>query len=778
MIWAGRVFAVILAAIGIVLTAGGAYLLSFGGSAYYLIAGVAVLASGWLAWQRSPNAGIVYAAMLLGSLFWALFESGLDRWGLSSRLLAPAVLGLWLLLPMKGAKPPLLKLARIVPPAIALFAAAVVLAGPRIDAPLPFPGAGVPDRTASGDEWRFWGGDAGGSRYSALDQINAGNVGKLELAWTHELPKPIDKKLSNMEITPLKVGDNLYVCNHSSVVQALDPATGKPRWTFDPKITLKNLPMTRTCRGVAYYKDPAATGHCAERILAAAVDAGLWALDAHDGKPCAGFGTNGRADLSVGMGPIGGGYFYTSSAPTIIGGKAVLGGWVTDNQKVDSPPGVIRAYDVRTGAFAWAFDIGKPDFHGQPPAGQTYTLGTPNAWAPMTADEGLGLIYVPTGNAGPDDFGGQRSALADRYASSVLALDGETGALRWAFQTVHHDLWDYDVPSQPTLVDLPGKGGGMTPALLQATKAGRVFLLDRRNGRPLSKVVEMPVPQSNVPGERTAPTQPVSVDLPQFDGPRLTERLMWGVTPIDQLLCRIRFKKADYRGPYTPPPLGRESISWPGFMGSMSWGSLAVDRQHGVFVVNTSHVATVAQLVPRAEADRMGVTPKGDPKFKPVPHYFAQAGTPYALRMEAFLSPLGIPCQQPPYGLITAVDYQNQRLLWQRLLGTSRDSGPLGFRLGLSLPMGVPNIGGGIVTKSGLIFVSATQEETIRAIDIRTGKLLWQAPLPAGGQATPMTYRGADGRQYVVLAAGGKSLLQTRLGNSIVAYALPRGTGR
>jgi quinoprotein glucose dehydrogenase len=252
--------------------------------------------------------------------------------------------------------------------------------------------------------------------------------------------------------------------------------------------------------------------------------------------------------------------------------------------------------------------------------------------------------------------------------------------------------------------------------------------------------------------------------------------MMWGATPVDQLLCRIRFKQAAYEGPYTPPALGKETVSWPGFMGSISWGSLAVDRQHQVFVVNTSHVATVAELVPRAEADKLGVAARGDPKDKHVRGYYAMAGTPYALKMGAFLSPLGLPCNQPPYGLISAVDYKDGRLLWTRWLGTAKDSDFLGHTLGMDIAMGVPNIGGGIVTKSGLIFISAAQEQVLRAIDIRTGKVLWKGRLPAGGQATPMTYLGADGRQYVAIAAGGKNLLKTKLGNDIVAFALPSPT--
>ena len=775
MIWAGRVFAFIAATIGAYFLAAGGYLLALGGSPYYVAAGLLLGACAWLAWRRSPKAAWAYALLLALTVIWALVESGLDRWALSARLVAPAVLGLWLLVPAGG--PHTVWIARLTAPAVLVFMGALLASPAPEAAPLPFPAAGPADPAASAADWAFYGSDAGGSRYSALDQITPANVAQLKPAWTHHMPMPIDKALSNLEVTPLKIGDSLYICNNTNVIQALDPVTDKPRWTFDPKIASKDLPPSRACRGVAYFKDAAAAGHCAERIIAASVDAGLWAIDAHDGKICEGFGQNGRADLAKGMGNIGDGYFYTTSAPVIIQGKAVVGGWVTDNQKTDGPPGVVRAYDVRTGAFAWAFDIGKPDVHTEPPPGQTYTLGTPNAWAPMAADEALGLIFVPIGNSGPDDFGGQRSAEIDKYSSSLVALDGQTGAPRWTFQTTHHDLWDYDVPSQPSLVDLR-TDRGVTPAVLQATKAGRVYLLDRRNGQPLSRVVETPVPQTTVPGERTSKTQPIPVDMPQFDGPRLTEAKMWGATPIDQLLCRIRFKKAAYEGPYTPPRLGRETVSWPGFMGSISWGSLGVDRGRQVFVVNTSHVATVAELVPRAEADKLGVAARGDPEDRHVKGYYAMAGTPYALKMGAFLSPLGLPCNQPPYGLISAVDYKDGRLLWQRWFGTAKDSDLMGHTLGLDLAMGVPNIGGGIVTRSGLVFNAAAQEQVLRAIDIRTGKILWKGPIPAGGQATPMTYLGADGRQYVALTAGGKNLLKTKLGNGLIAFALPSAPGQ
>ena len=404
----------------------------------------------------------------------------------------------------------------------------------------------------------------------------------------------------------------------------------------------------------------------------------------------------------------------------------------------------------------------------------TYTRSTPNSWAPMSGDEKLGMVYVPTGNPTPDHWGGLRSAESEKYGSSVVALDAATGAVRWSFQTTHHDLWDYDVPSQPTLLDVSA-GGRTVPALAQATKRGEIFLLDRRTGTPLARVEERTVPtRGSVPSDRVSRTQPFSVGMPSFSGASLTERDMWGITPLDQLWCRIAFRKLRYDGPLTPPG-ETPSIIYPSIGGGINWGSVTVDPSRDIMLVNSMYYATVVQLIPRAETDRLI---KESRKVGYV-HDFAipqeQAGTPYGVLLSGLVSPLDVPCNSPPYGRLNAIDLKTRKLLWSRPFGSARDTGPFNIPSHLPISMGMPNFGGSMTTASGLAFIGATQDKTFRAFDVNNGKLLWQSRLPAGGQATPMSYISArSGRQFVLIAAGGHVFLRSPLGDSIVAYALPK----
>jgi quinoprotein glucose dehydrogenase len=425
-----------------------------------------------------------------------------------------------------------------------------------------------------------------------------------------------------------------------------------------------------------------------------------------------------------------------------------------------------------TGRFAWAFDLGRPDQHEEPPPGEQYTPSTPNSWAPMSVDEELGLVYAPTGNTtGSDYYGVLRRPFDERYSSSVVALEAASGEVRWSFQTVHHDLWDYDVPAQPVLVDI-ARADGTLRALIQATKTGEIFVLDRASGHPLFAVREQPAPARGAPAEeRVAPTQPASVALPGFRGPALEERDMWGLTPIDQLWCRIRFKQARYDGIYTPPGTS-PSIQYPGILGGIEWGSVSVDAQRGLMFVNASRVANYVRLLPRAEADALGRRPEGlGGRYMDR----AQIGTPYAVANPPFLSPLGVPCQRPPFGTLSAVNLRTGQLVWTRRLGSARDSGPFGIPSLLPLPLGTPNTGGSLATRSGLVFIGASQDRYLRAFAADSGKLLWQSRLPAGAQATPMTYRsGKSGRQFVLIAAGGSDTLRTQPGDYIIAYALRR----
>jgi len=751
------VLAAVLAVIGLALLAGGIYLLTLGGSAYYLLAGLAVCASAYLV-ARGDRRGIwIYLALLLATLIWALWERGSAPWALQSRLVGPVVLGLWVAAPLVRQVG---RMWLLVSAAAAAGGLALLFHSATRNEPLPAPRPAVASGTG---EWHHYGNSLAGTRFSPVAQIDAGNVARLEHAWTYRTGVTAGM---GFEATPLMIGDTLYLCSQTNVIVALDPETGVQRFQYDPKIT---MPPAPACRGVAYYRVPDAQGACAERVFTATSDARLVAIDARSGQPCDGFGNAGVVDLTRGMGLVESGHYYVTSAPTIVNGVIVLGGWVLDNQSVGEPSGVVRGFDAATGALVWAWDVDQPDLKGEPAEGHTYSRGTINSWGPMSGDEALGMVYLPTGNATPDYWGGHRSKGSETFGSSVVALDSRTGALRWHFQTVHHDLWDYDVAGQPTLIDLP-IGGKTVPALLAPTKQGQIYLLDRRTGKPLAEVQEKPVPQGAAPGDWTSKTQPFAVGMPAFDNTVLSEQRMWGATPLDQLLCRIKFRQARYEGPYTPPGL-TPSIFYPGFLGGIDWGGIAVDPERHLMTVNWNRVPNYIRMMERTSSS--GIK-KDAAKAVHVGLPAPMAGTPFAVLSGAFLSPLEMPCTEPPFGKIGVVDLVTRKLIWDRALGTAKDSGPAGLASHLPLPMGVPNTGGSMMTRAGLIFVGATQEKTIRAYDSLSGKRLWSAPLPAGGHATPMTYTSPkSGRQFVVIAAGGNMTLHSGAGDYVVAFALP-----
>lgn len=622
----------------------------------------------------------------------------------------------------------------------------------------------------NGGDWLHYGNDPGGTRFSAVRQITPANVRKLRPAWVYRLPptqNPFGRQFVSFEATPLKVGDGLYFCAPDNKVIALDAETGRARWIFDPRN--RKWSAFRVCRGVAYHHAARPGGECPDRIITGTTDARLIALDLRTGRPCRGFGERGAVDLLVGMGRVAPGGYGVTSAPTIIGDVAVIGGSVTDNGKADDPSGVIRAFDVTTGKLVWAWDMGQPGRRGLRLPGQ-YTRDTPNGWAPFSADPALNLVFVPTGNSNPDNYGARRTASAEKYATSVVALDAATGEPRWSFQTVHHDLWDYDSSSQPVLVDFPTPGGPV-PAVIAATKRGELFVLDRRNGRPLTPVVERPVPQGGGRGDRTAPTQPFSIGMPSFVGPPVTERSMWGLTPLDQLWCRIQFRRARNDGLFTPPTDGRPWIYSPGWMGGMDWSSVSVDPRRGVMVATTMHIASYDRFVTQEEAKR-------DPRVRK--GMTPQDGSPYAgVITDYFHSPLGVPCQEPPYGRLNAVDLRTRKLLWSMPLGTAQHGGPLAFpslHVPFAIPMGTVTMGGNIVTASGLTFIGASLDRQFRAIDTLTGRELWAAPLEAPAFATPVTYVSPrSGRQFVAVAVGGFSKYGPNAGLYLAAFAIPRG---
>lgn len=792
-----RTYALLMATIGLALMVGGAKLLRLGGSAYYLLTGLLIAASAVLLWRGRRSGALLYEATLFATLAWAAWEAGFDLWALAPRLGLLTLLGAWLLLPVArrgltplASHPSPARGLRAMPLALRIVGAAAlaVLLGWALRFANPDPNAD-PARQAGtraprsdirapqaaptdAREWRHYGNDPGGTRFSPATQITAANVDRLEVAWTYRAGEPSLPGFLTLETTPLKVGRALYLCTGYNDVIALDAESGREIWRHRAQVDTTDV-STFTCRGVAYYRLPGATGACAERIYTNTVDARLIALDAADGRPCSDFGSDGIVSLLAGMGEVTRGYYYVTSAPTVVRGRIVLGGWVTDGQFWGEPSGVIRAFDAKTGALAWAFDMGRPDRHTEPPPGESYTKATPNSWAPMSADEELGLVYAPTGNATPDYYGAQRRDFDDRYSSSVVALDAETGEVRWSFQTLHHDVWDYDVASQPTLVDLP-TAQGIRKALIQPTKRGEIFVLDRVTGEPLRPVEERAAPQDGAAaGERLAKTQPYSVGMPSFRGPDLAERSMWGLTPLDQLWCRIRFREARYEGPLTPPGL-QWAVFYPGSVGGHNWGSVSVDPDRHMMVTTSNRIANIVRLLTREEADARGLRARRPGSSEVVGAAAAQEGTPYGVDVRPFLSPLAVPCQQPPYGMLSGVDLVTGQLVWHQRLGSAQDSGPLGMRTGLELPFGPPNAGGTITTAGGLTFVSASLDAYLRAFDTESGRLLWKARLPAGGQATPMTYMTDSGRQMVVIAAGGMAAFNTRTGDYVVAFALMR----
>jgi quinoprotein glucose dehydrogenase len=482
------------------------------------------------------------------------------------------------------------------------------------------------------------------------------------------------------------------------------------------------------------------------------MDGRLIALDAATGNRCPAFGENGEIDLKRDAGgEIHQGDYVVTSAPVIAGDVVITGALVVDNARRNVPSGVVRAFDVHTGALRWAWDPVPPDWPSK--AGGGYTPGSPNAWAPFSVDSSRRRVYIPTGNPANDLYGAQRRGL-DFYGSSVVALDTDTGKVVWHFQTVHHDVWDYDVGSQPVLFDFPGQDGPI-PALAQATKQGFIFVLNRETGTPLLPIEERPVPQGGAEPNALSPTQPYPVITEPIVAEHLTEDDMWGFIGIDRWDCKRQFRAAQHAGRFTPPG-EKPTIQYPGNNGGVSWGSVSWDPINKLLITNAARVPAIVQLLPRAQADAQHVHDKME-------------GEPYGAVRAPMLSFLGAPCNQPPWGVLAAYDMTTGKRAWEIPLGSTRDVAPWPIWLDL----GVPNQGGSLVTAGGITFIGASTDGFLRAFETKTGGLLWKGRLPAGGQATPMTYRlRPDGKQFVVIAAGGHKYLRTRLGDSVVAYTL------
>ncbi len=767
--------------IGLALGGGGLWLVTLGGSVFYLFAGLMFLITAGLLLMRKAVALWVYAVLVVAALAWAIWEVGFDWWQLGPRGGLIILLGLWLLTPWirrplgfrsptgitYGANPWPLALPVILAILVALYSMTTDphdLAGelPKDQvAASPAFGGSVPD-----GEWHQYGRTPFGQRYSPLDQITTENVATLKEAWryqTGDVKRPEDISETTYQVTPLKVKDTLYLCTPHNWAIALDAKTGKEKWKYDANSGMNPNRQHQTCRGVTYYADPdvAAGQPCAERVYLPTSDARLIALDAADGKVCTGFADQGVLHLETGMRFNPAGYYYSTSPPVAVAGKIIIGGAVNDNYSTEEQSGVIRAFDIKTGALVWNWDSGNPDVTTPIAEGQTYTTNSPNSWSVFSVDEALGMVYIPLGNQVPDQLGINRSDNVEKFSSSIVALDIATGQLRWVRQTVHHDLWDMDVPAQPALIDLTKGDGSVVPALVGPTKQGDLYVLDRRSGEPIIPVKEIPAPDGAISGDHTAPTQPIS-DL-TFSPEPLKEKDMWGVSLFDQLACRIEFHRYRYEGRYTPPSL-QGTIVYPGNFGTFNWGSVAVDPERQIMFGMPTYLAFTSRLVPAADIPPRGQDEKGSEQG-----LNRNDGAPYGVFMGPFLGPLQIPCQAPPWGYVAGVDLRTGKIAYMHKNGTVHDMTPLP----LPFKVGVPGIGGPMLTKGGVAFLGAAVDNYLRAYDVTSGRELWQARLPAGGQATPMTYTTDDNKQYVVMVAGGHGSVGTKPGDYVIAYTLP-----
>ncbi|MDX2042608.1 MAG: pyrroloquinoline quinone-dependent dehydrogenase [Acidobacteriota bacterium] len=627
----------------------------------------------------------------------------------------------------------------------------------------------------SSADWPAYGRDAGGSRFAPLDQINRANVSQLKTAWTYrtgaEDVNAAGKHNAAFESTPILVDGSLFLTTPYSRVIALDPVTGAERWTFDPQIALERRYSEMTSRGVSAW--PAATDKkkASRRIFVATLDARLIALDATTGKAISGFGENGVVDLKrdVRLGTYNGYQNYqVTSPPAVIGDLVVVGSAIGDNGGVEMERGVVRAFDAVTGKLRWSFDpIPKSEAD---PARKTWAgesavkTGAANAWSIISADAERDLVFIPTGSPSPDFYGGERKG-DNRYANSVVAIKASTGKIAWHFQVVHHDLWDYDVPAQPMLINLK-RGGKEIPAVVIGTKMGLLFVLDRRDGKPVFPIEERPVPQTDVPGEQSSATQP----FPKLPRPLVPHQLKaedaWGLNDKDRAYCREKIASLRNEGIYTPPSL-KGTLAIPGNVGGMNWSGMSFDPTRNLLFVNTNIIPFELKLIPRAEFDKTrtdGITNRVKGEFA------RQTGTPYGMYREPLMSPTGTPCIPPPWGKLTAVDMASGEFRWDVPLGRIPQLALIGNK---AAEYGSINLGGSMVTAGGLVFIAAAMDDKLRAFDAETGKVVWEGQLPASAQAAPMTY-AVGGKQFVVVCAGGHGKLGTKRGDHVVAFALPQ----
>lgn len=614
-------------------------------------------------------------------------------------------------------------------------------------------------------DWPNYGNDPGGMRHSALTQINRENVARLKVAWEYHTGDISDghdgRKRSGFETTPILVDGRLYLTTPFNRVIALDPATGKQIWAYDPKTDLSlDYGDGLINRGVATWVDPSRgrAAMCKRRIYEATLDARLIALDALTGHPCPDFGAAGQVNLRnvpgyehPNFGESMRGWYHMTSPPVTIDDMVIVGSAIDDNVRADMASGVVRAFDARTGALRWRWDPIPPNTQGS-----RWLSGAANAWSVMAVDAARDLVFVPTGSASPDYYGGLRPG-DDKWANSVVALHAKTGKIAWGFQLVHHDLWDYDSAAPPLLATIPHDGKRI-PVVIQGNKTGFLYVLDRDTGMPVFPVEERSVPRSDVPGEEASPTQPIPVAPPPLAPQQMSADDAWGPTPADREACREAIGKLRNEGIFTPPSM-QGTLTIPGNVGGMNWSGYAFDPQSNLLVVNTNNLIARVRLIPR---DKMQTDREAG-------SFGAQRGTPYAMVRSFLQSPSDLPCGLPPWGTLTAVDMASGTIRWRVPLGTMQNFGGAHG----SVPPGAVSLGGPITTAGGLVFIAGTTDSEVRAFDLETGKELWHAELPAAGHATPMTY-AIHGKQYLVIAAGGhQALTEEPLGDTVLAFALP-----
>jgi quinoprotein glucose dehydrogenase len=629
-------------------------------------------------------------------------------------------------------------------------------------------------QSMSPGEWTAYGHDASGARYSPLTQLSRANVGKLEVAWTYRTGEMEAKtqQPAKLEATPLMVDGTLYLSTPFGRAIALDPATGKVRWTYDAHVDRGGNWGDFANRGVSTWVDPKAArnANCRRRIYLGTIDARIIALDAASGAVCRGFGENGTVHLKKGLhnSPYYAEEYELTSPPAVVNGVLVTGSSVADNNRTNAASGEVRAYDARTGVQKWSWDPIPRD--SADPAwsswrgAMAHSTGAANAWSVIAADSARDMVFVPTGSPSPDYYGGERVG-DNRYANSVVALRASTGKVVWHFQVVHHDLWDYDVAAPPALVTIT-HDGKRVDVVLQATKTGQLFVLDRDTGKPVFPVEERAVPTSTMYGERASATQPFNSVIPALSPQRLTLDSVWGATSESREACLAQIRPLRNEGPFTPPSL-QGTLAMPSNIGGAHWGGLAFDPARQIAVIPVNRIAAFVQLIRLDELDTLEVRTNasrlGD-------QYTRMHGTPYVMRRRMITAPDHLPCVPPPWGALVAIDLETGARAWDVPLGDPSTMIPALAALSKT-PLGLPNLGGPIVTAGGVVFIGATMDHFLRAFDIETGRELWRGALPGGARATPMTYQ-LDGRQYVVISAGGNE--DWGKGDSVVAFALPR----